>query len=138
MLTSNYDRNRPKVPSGIQVIDGALMELDDSLDPPQDRFNYANGVLLQASRIVYESHPSLIRLVYAAKKDSYKEMHERLNEAKEAGEEEDESTNKPSMPDFVVGEKITEDHVQAEIATLKKAREILTEEITNKDEEMKE
>lgn len=114
------------------------MELDDSLDPPQDRFNFANGVLLQASRIVYEHYPSLIRLFYAAKKECYKEMHEQLNEAKEAGEEEDEPANKPSMPDFIVGEKITEDHVQAEISTLKKAREILTEEMANKDEEMKE
>ncbi|OAD04874.1 hypothetical protein MUCCIDRAFT_79967 [Mucor lusitanicus CBS 277.49] len=135
---SNFMLNRPKIPSGIEIIDSSLMELDDSLDPPQDRFNFANGVLLQASRIVYEHYPSLIRLFYAAKKECYKEMHEQLNEAKEAGEEEDEPANKPSMPDFIVGEKITEDHVQAEISTLKKAREILTEEMANKDEEMKE
>lgn len=121
------------------MIDSSLMELDDSLDPPQDRFNYANGALLQTSRIVYESHPSLIRLFYAAKKDSYKEMNERLNETNENGgeQDDDDSATKPAIPDFIVGDKITEDHVQAEIGTLTKARDILIEETTNKDAEMK-
>lgn len=131
-------RNRPKIPTGVQIIDSSLMELDDSLDPPQDRFNYANGALLQASRIVYEDHPTLIRSFYAAKKDSYKQMNEKLYETNENGEEDDDSANKPVIPDFIVGDKITEDHVQAEIGTLTKAREILIEETTNKDEEMKE
>lgn len=127
---TKYCRKRPKLPTAVEVIDSALAELDDSLDPSQERFNYANGALLHASRLVYQNHPSVIRKVYAAKKEIYKEMHDKMNT-----ETEDEE-NKSPVADFVVGEVITEDHVHAEMGVLKKARDILIEE-TKQDDEMK-
>lgn len=76
----------------------------------------------------------MIRKVYAAKKEIYKEMHDKQNEADNTNEEEGKA---PVVQyDFVVGEEITEDHVQAEIDVLRKAKSILIEE-TKQDSDMK-
>jgi hypothetical protein len=117
----------------MEVIDSAIAELDDSMDPPQQRFDYANGALLQASRLIYQKYPSLIRQVYMGKKESYKDMHDKLNDDKEDEEMIDDSKT-TSDPDFIVGEIITEDHVQAEIEVLTKAKEILVEEIKKEED----
>jgi hypothetical protein len=117
----------------MEVIDSAIAELDDSMDPPQQRFDYANGALLQASRFIYQKYPSLIRQVYMGKKESYKDMHDKLNDDKEDEEMIDDSKT-TSDPDFIVGEIITEDHVQAEIEVLTKAKEILVEEIKKEED----
>jgi hypothetical protein len=100
------------------------------MDPPQQRFDYANGALLQASRLIYQKYPSLIRQVYMGKKESYKDMHDKLNDDKE----DEEMTDGIETPDFIVGEAITEDHVQAEIEVLTKAKEILVEELKKEDD----
>ncbi|KAI8989436.1 THO complex subunit 1 transcription elongation factor-domain-containing protein [Pilobolus umbonatus] len=106
---SEFMRNRPALPTSFEVIDNAVSELQDSLDSPQDRFNYANGALLQASRIIYRNQPYLIRQVYSAKRDVYKSMQEDKMKVDEPGE--DTTDNKVSdANEFVVGKKVTEEH----------------------------
>ncbi|KAI9247064.1 THO complex subunit 1 transcription elongation factor-domain-containing protein [Sporodiniella umbellata] len=135
---SEFMINRAKLPSVPDVINNAIAELQDSLDPPKERFNYANGVLLQASRLLYDSHPHLICKVYRAKKDIYKEMYEKNMDAST----EDSSTADDTKPaalsapaSFTIGENLTEDHVQAEIEVLVKIKQILSEETEPKDEQ---
>lgn len=104
------------------------------MDPSQQRFDYANGALLQASRLIYAKYPSLIRQVYMSKKESYKDMHDKLNDDNEDEQMADDSKPAPKVPDFIVGETITEDFVQAEIEVLTKAKEILLEEIKKEED----
>ena len=115
------------------MIDNAVTELQDSLDPPKERFDYANGALLQASRLIHDKHPHLIREVYGAKKDVYKKMYEKMTDATM----EDANTPDDAKPvtlanHFVIGENLTEDHIQAEIEVLTKAKQILLEDIESK------
>ncbi|KAG1146704.1 hypothetical protein G6F37_001089 [Rhizopus arrhizus] len=137
MSLSELMINRAKLPSIVDVIDSAVTELQDSLDPPKERFNYANGALLQASRLIHDKYPHLIREVYGAKKDVYKKMYEKMTDATM----EDANTPDDAKPvtlanHFVIGENLTEDHVQAEIEVLTKAKQILLEDIESKKGQM--
>ncbi|CAO3680245.1 unnamed protein product [Rhizopus microsporus] len=137
---SEFMLNRPKLPSAIDVIDKAVAELQDSLDSTKERFDYANGALLHASRLIYDSHPYLIRSVYSAKKDVYKEMYDKITDTNlDEGQTNDESkpvtTTTASTAHFIIGEDLTEDHVQAEIEVLTRAKQILLEEAEGKKEE---
>ncbi|RCH81885.1 UDP-glucose-4-epimerase [Rhizopus azygosporus] len=137
---SEFMLNRSKLPTAIDVIDKAVAELQDSLDSAKERFNYANGALLQASRLIYDSHPYLIRSVYSAKKDVYKEMYDKITDTNlDEGQTNDESkpvtTTTASTAHFIIGEDLTEDHVQAEIEVLTRAKQILLEEAEGKKEE---
>lgn len=139
-IQSFHIRNRSKLPTAIDVIDKAVAELQDSLDSAKERFNYANGALLQASRLIYDSHPYLIRSVYSAKKDVYKEMYDKITDTNlDEGQTNDESkpvtTTTASTAHFIIGEDLTEDHVQAEIEVLTRAKQILLEEAEGKKEE---
>ncbi|KAI8991913.1 THO complex subunit 1 transcription elongation factor-domain-containing protein [Mycotypha africana] len=117
---ADFMKNRRQFPSAIDVIDKALAELDDSLDPSKERFNYANGALLHAARLTYPRHPTLIRQIYNAKKEVYKGLYSKLQEEvkqQEEQREEGEATDDQKLPvsslsDFMVGndEAITEDH----------------------------
>lgn len=130
--------NRPKLPTIPDVIDSAVAELQDSLEPSKERFTYANGVLLQAARLMYNAHPHLIRKVYGAKKDIYKEMNEKVADTimEDTNTTEDAKPTVSATPsNFAVGQNLTEDHVQAEIEVLSKVKQILLEEMEPKDEQ---
>ncbi|KAF7730090.1 Serine/threonine-protein phosphatase 2A regulatory subunit B'' subunit beta [Apophysomyces ossiformis] len=66
--------SRAAIPTALKVIDDALQVLEDSLDPPETRFDIANGALFHATRLMFKSHAHLIPKVYNVKKDAYKEM----------------------------------------------------------------
>lgn len=120
------NRNRPKIPTPTEVIGKAMNELDDSLDPSKERFDYANGALLQASRLMYRDHASLIYKVYGAKKEIYKEMRSRLNEpSSPMSVDEPPKSAAEQVIEFTIGDTISEDHVQAEIQVLTKAKNII-------------
>lgn len=108
------------------MITKATAELEDSLDSSKERFDYANGALLQASRLLYRDHALLICKVYGAKKEIYKEMRSRLNEpSSPMSVDEPPKTAMEQVLDFTVGNTITEDHVQAEMQVLTKAKNII-------------
>lgn len=137
-LLIRFNRNRPKLPTIPDVIDSAVAELQDSLEPSKERFTYANGVLLQAARLMYNAHPHLIRKVYGAKKDIYKEMNEKVADTimEDTNTTEDAKPTVSATPsNFAVGQNLTEDHVQAEIEVLSKVKQILLEEMEPKDEQ---
>lgn len=122
---------RPQLPSPNGIISQALEELDDSLDPSKTRFDFASGALLQSTRLLYKTYPSLVRQVYTVKKEVYKEMRERAKEDEEPTTPASGDEPKPaptSVLDFKVGEAITEDHVQAESDTLKRTRKLIIDE----------
>ncbi|KAI9273898.1 THO complex subunit 1 transcription elongation factor-domain-containing protein [Helicostylum pulchrum] len=123
---SDFMLNRPKIPTPTEVIGKAMNELDDSLDPSKERFDYANGALLQASRLMYRDHASLIYKVYGAKKEIYKEMRSRLNEpSSPMSVDEPPKSAAEQVIEFTIGDTISEDHVQAEIQVLTKAKNII-------------
>ncbi|KAI7906379.1 THO complex subunit 1 transcription elongation factor-domain-containing protein [Cokeromyces recurvatus] len=106
---SKFMLNRPKYPSSVDVIDKSITELDDSLEPSQERFNYASGATLQATRLMYIKRPTFIRHIYTVKKEVYKEMREKLNEDAEM-EEKGEDKKTSTTSNFVIGAEKTEDH----------------------------
>lgn len=82
---------------------------------------------------MYRDHASLIYKVYSAKKEVYKDMRARLNEPSSPM-----SVDEPAKPsseqilEFTVGDTMTEDHVQAEIQVLARAKNIIVDATTIK------
>lgn len=75
---------------------------------------------------MYRDHALLICKLYSAKKDIYKEMRSRLNEpSSPMSIDEPPKTSAEQVLDFTVGNIITEDHVQAEMQVLAKAKNII-------------
>lgn len=130
---SDFMSNRPHLPSPIDVINQSLEDLDDSLDTSQIRFDMANGALLQSTRLLYKNHPPLVRQVYASKKEVYRDMRERAKQDEDeptspTSTEEQSKSSQPALLDFKVNDTITEDHVQAEIETLKRSQKLIIDE----------
>ncbi|KAI8371467.1 THO complex subunit 1 transcription elongation factor-domain-containing protein [Radiomyces spectabilis] len=118
---STLMQSRPPAPAAVQVIDRAIAALDDSLDPPRERFNLANGALFQSTRLLFRTHAYLIPKVYVAKKEIYKALRE--------SEKTSENEDKPEEATVkVVSQEITEDQVQAEIKVLQSTRQIILDE----------
>lgn len=88
------------------------------LDQEPLRFQYANGAYLQVCRLIYREHPHILHEVYEAKKKVYKEMRARLKEQPTT-----EGNKTTDVTDFPVNEDITNDHVEAELEALRKAKE---------------
>ncbi|KAI8375418.1 THO complex subunit 1 transcription elongation factor-domain-containing protein [Choanephora cucurbitarum] len=127
---ADFMRNRAPLPTAIEIIDKSIAELDDSLESSKERFDFANGALLQSVRLMYQKHPLLIRNVYNRKKEVYKEMHEKRHEAKENDTMADDSKPATPAPDFIVGEEVDEDYVESEKKVLMMARELITNELS--------
>lgn len=93
----------------------------------------ANGALLQSTRLLYKIHPPLVRQVYASKKEVYRDMRERAKQDEDeptspTSTEDQPKASQPALLDFKINDTITEDHVQAEIETLKKSQKLIIDE----------
>jgi hypothetical protein len=132
-ISPTFYRNREKVPTAIEAIDKSLDHLYDSMQAPEIRFDYANGAFLQASRLIYHDHPTVLRQAYAAKKEVYRDMRASLNEPDTPNSSNEQQKSKqPTLLDFATNEQMTNDHVEAEIEALKRAKALIIEETSIK------